>query len=309
MLALIHLAAASLLTLAPAHFSVLGVAAPQSPTQAQANAKPKPYVYAGTGAQERKLYVFAPAKREHGNATAPATPSTAILVFHGGGWTEGPVDWAFAQAEYFSRFGMAGIAVDYRLSDGKGVTPLDADADARDAIRWVRAHADELSIDPHRIVVYGESAGGQLAAATAISPEHPSKDERASIPDALILFSPVLHPERSEQFRKLAGAAADVASVSLPQHLHKGMPPTLILGGDQDAPIPPASLREFCDAMNAQQNRCEVKTYKGVGHMLWPTGDDEASRARSGKAKYDAFTRILEFLRSLGYIEAANRND
>ena len=62
---------------------------------------------------------------------------------------------------------MVTVAVQYRLSDQKNVTPLDAMADARAALRWIRDAADSFHIDPKRIAAYGVSAGGHLAVMAA----------------------------------------------------------------------------------------------------------------------------------------------
>ena len=59
------------------------------------------------------------------------------------------------------------MAIEYRLSDRKAITPIEAVEDAMDAIRWVRAHAKTLGIDPRRVIAYGQSASGQLAAIAA----------------------------------------------------------------------------------------------------------------------------------------------
>jgi acetyl esterase len=50
------------------------------------------------------------------------------------------------------------VAAEYRLSDQKTITPLDAMADARDIVRWMRRNAAGLGILPDRIAVYGVSA-------------------------------------------------------------------------------------------------------------------------------------------------------
>ncbi len=90
--------------------------------------------------------------------------TAAIVLFHGGGWAMGEPAWAFSRAQHFAERGMVAIAAQYRLSDQKAITPHEAMADARAVIRWVRAHADSLGIDPKRVAAYGWSAGGHLAA-------------------------------------------------------------------------------------------------------------------------------------------------
>ena len=77
----------------------------------------------------------------------------------------------------FERVAQAGIAVasvDYRLS-GEATFPAQLH-DAKAAVRWLRANAAELAIDPDRIGVWGHSAGGHLAALLGTSSGVPELD-------------------------------------------------------------------------------------------------------------------------------------
>ena len=92
-----------------------------------------------------------------------------MVFLHGGGWqvgsrhSAGPA-YAGRPPTPFERIAQAGIAVasvDYRLS-GEATWPAQLH-DAKAAVRWLRARADEIGIDPDRIAAWGESAGGHLA--------------------------------------------------------------------------------------------------------------------------------------------------
>jgi acetyl esterase len=89
-----------------------------------------------------------------------------ILYFHGGGWVIGSLEAYDLPCRFFcARTGCAVVAVDYRLApEHKFPAGLD---DAVASFRWLAQDAVELGIDPDRIVVAGDSAGGTLATVTA----------------------------------------------------------------------------------------------------------------------------------------------
>lgn len=91
-----------------------------------------------------------------------------LVFFHGGGWVVGDLDSHDHLCRYLSH-GAATcvVAVDYRLApEHQFPAALD---DCVAAVHWVADNATSLNIDPHRIAVGGDSAGGNLAAASAIA--------------------------------------------------------------------------------------------------------------------------------------------
>src|SRR5262249_453315 len=88
-------------------------------------------------------------------------PLPVVLWIHGGGWKNGskencPLTWLAAAGD-------AGASLDYRLIPwSRWPAQLD---DCRDAVRWLRAHADKYGLAPNHVVASGGSAGGHLAAA------------------------------------------------------------------------------------------------------------------------------------------------
>jgi len=227
-----------------------------------------------------------------------SSPRSAIIIFHGGGWAYGDPTWAYPRARRYAERGMVAIAAQYRLSNQADVTPLEAMADARAQIRWVRANASRLNVDPRRIAVYGWSAGGQLAASAAQS------DDAESRPDALVLLSPAVDLERDSWFARLLGARGDVADVSPVRHVRPGLAPTLILQGDVDTETPLAGAEAFCAAMRAVQNVCELEVYAGYGHLFTPAGqDDRGQPAPHPETVAAAAGRADRFLREQGFLD------
>lgn len=99
-------------------------------------------------------------------SAAPGLP--VLLYFHGGGFTIGSVATHAPLCRTLAHQGRCAVlSVDYRLApDAKFPTAVN---DAWDSLQWLRAQAAELGLDPARIAVGGDSAGGTLAAVSAIA--------------------------------------------------------------------------------------------------------------------------------------------
>jgi acetyl esterase len=126
---------------------------------------------------------------------ADGAPSQPLVVFyHGGGFVMGGLD----SHDGFCRQLCAGIgctvlAVDYRLAPEHRFPAATDDALA--ALRWAHAHAERLGVDASRIIVAGDSAGGNLAAVTALR----SRDEAGPALLGQILFCPVVEFHRDDR--------------------------------------------------------------------------------------------------------------
>lgn len=96
-----------------------------------------------------------------------AQPGSAVLYFHGGGMILGSVAlWDGPVSRIVSRSGVPFLSVEYRLApEHPYPTPVE---DAYAALQWLHRHASQLNVDPARIAVMGNSAGGNLAAAVSI---------------------------------------------------------------------------------------------------------------------------------------------
>jgi acetyl esterase/lipase len=102
-----------------------------------------------------------PLRYDHYRPLGTGEPAPCVIVVHGGGWHAGDPSQAAGNALHFARRGVATVSVSYRLAPShRFPAPLD---DVRHGIRHVRAHADDLGIDPDRLALLGLSAGAHLA--------------------------------------------------------------------------------------------------------------------------------------------------
>jgi acetyl esterase/lipase len=258
---------------------------------------PVDFVYAVRDTIELHAFVFTPSGEQK-------EQRSAILVFHGGGWHIGSATWAFSTARHFAELGMVSVAAQYRLSDQRTVTPLDAMADARDVIRWVRANAATLGIAKDRVAAYGWSAGAHLAASAAIFGEASSDTSESCIPDALILFSAAVSLEGDRWVQRLLGEHGVAAEISPDNFVRRGLPPTIILQGRTDTVTPLVGVERFCNRMREAGNRCDLFVYDGVGHLFTPSSEpDNGMPNPDPEIEATADREADKFLLSLGFIK------
>ena len=114
--------------------------------------------------------------------------------------------------------------------------------DAKSAIRFLRENASVWNIDENKIIASGGSAGGHLAAATATLKEFNDEQDNltySSVPDALILFNPVLDTYFAT--RRLGELAKKIS----PRNIGPKMPPTLIHHGTKSILFPHKQAIDF----------------------------------------------------------------
>jgi acetyl esterase len=108
-----------------------------------------------------------PARLYVPSTPASPEPGPLLVYFHGGGWVEGDLDTHAAPCRRLAeRSGVPVLALVYRLAPEHPFPAAHDDAD--ESYRWVVDHATELGVDPQRIAVGGDSAGGNLAASVAL---------------------------------------------------------------------------------------------------------------------------------------------
>jgi acetyl esterase/lipase len=245
------------------------------------------HVYKKTEEGELTLHCFMPADWK-------ATDKRPVIVFFfGGGWRNGAYTQFVPQAEYFASRGIVAISADYRIESKHKTKPDKAIEDAKTAIRWVRANAAKLGIDPDKVIASGGSAGGHLAAATAFVEKFGGKDDpKASCkPNALVLFNPFLNGKG----RTIAGSdGTNIAEAMSPTlFLKKDAPPCILFYGTGDAML---------DQGKEYAAKCKEL---GARAELFTAGDE-----RHGFFNREPWLSVTtrkadEFLVSLGYLKGA----
>jgi len=112
--------------------------------------------YKQIGGISLNLHIFNPKVHQETDSRA------AIVFFHGGGWSSGTPRQFYRQSKYLADRGMVAISAEYRLAQKHHSTPKESVKDGKSAMRWIRAHAKELGINPNMIAAGGGSAGGQI---------------------------------------------------------------------------------------------------------------------------------------------------
>ena len=220
-------------------------------------------LYKRTRQEDMYLYVLKPVN------VPPNKPLPAVVTFTGGGWEVGNASGMINNVAWFRDQGYIGISADYRVKKRHGTTPLESIQDAKSAIRYVRAHAKELGVDPDKIIAEGGSAGGHLAACTAMIEGHDEPGEDTSVSsmaNALVLHNPGLggagfgheffarHPD-CEPIRQI----------------RPGLPPVILSNGTKDKTTLYADARRFTETMQKAGNRCELISIPDAEHSCdWP---------------------------------------
>ena len=186
------------------------------------------FVYKKTPQGDLRMHVHFP----EGWDAADSRP--AIVFFFGGAWLRGTVEQFLPQAEHLAGRGMVTARADYRVRSRHGTTPDKCVEDGKSAVRWLRANAARLGIDPQRIAAAGGSAGGHVAACTAVVPGFDGDGEDRAVsakPNLLVLYNPVLD---FVSIGRRFGMEEIARKISPNHHLRRDVPDTIIFFGTED---------------------------------------------------------------------------
>lgn len=260
-------------------------------------------VYKTVGDVKLNVYIFNPVNHQ------PSDRRPAIVFFFGGGWRSGSPQQFEEHCKYLASRGMVAMTADYRVSSRHNTKALQCVADGKSAVRWIRANAERLGIDPSRVATGGGSAGGHVAACTGTIPGLDEAGEDASVssrPDCMVLFNPavVLAPvgtqlpfpeDRMADLTERMGIEPEKLS---PYHnVAKGAPPTILFHGTGDTTVPYQTAELFAKRMTERGNTCRLVPFEGRSHGFFNYG-------RNGNADFKATVRAMdEFLAENGFLD------
>jgi acetyl esterase/lipase len=249
--------------------------------------------YLVANGHENKLDIYHPR-----NATS--SPRPTLIWIHGGGWVGGTKENSTMWLLPWLEMGWNVVNVEYRLARISQAPA--AVEDCLCALRWVASHAAEYKIDPKRIVVSGDSAGGHLALTTGMVPDSAGLDRQCPSPNAIPKVAAIINwygitdvadlidgPNTKLYAVTWLGSRQNrveiARRVSPLSFVRSDLPPILTIHGDADPTVPYTHATRLHEALNKAKAPNDFLTIPGGKHGNFTP--DERIRI---------FTRIREFL-------------
>lgn len=251
-------------------------------------------VYSGGSCRQLRMTLLLPKNK---------SPKPAVIFFPGGGFTSANHERYIEMRMALAKAGFVVAAAEYRVVPDKYPAPV---VDAKSAVRYLRAHAEEFGIDSARIGVLGDSAGGyvaQMAGTTNGEKEFEQGDfcEYSSDVQAAVTIYGIsnllnIGEGYPEKIRKVHASPAVTEALLLngpafagfagssilsdPQkavaaspigHVKEKMPPFLIMHGSEDRLVSPVQSEQLYEALKEKKNKVDYVVVEGAGHgdLYW----------------------------------------
>ncbi len=262
----------------------------------------KEKIYKEVDGRELKVDIF------FAENTGIKTPKPAIAFFHGGGWVFGDPSEFHGACRRYAGKGFVTFSFQYRLSiqeDGSfphpKITPVESVKDARSAIRWMKENAGDLQVDPDKIAVGGQSAGGQLALSTVLCDDINEQSDNLDfnpVPEALLLYSSNVNTMEAWIDWILGDKREQIWDISPYHNLKKNMPPAIAFHGEADCTVLPYIVELYERKTKELGNSYKLITYPGRTHYL---GEGIEKYARYFDE--EILERTDEFLIEIGFMK------
>ena len=229
-------------------------------------------VFGTGGGRDLKCDIYTP--------PGEVTNAPSVLLIHGGGWIGGDRSQLKGYGVLLGRIGYVCVSTEYRLS-GESIWPAQIE-DVKACLRWMRTHAEKLGIDPAKIAVSGNSAGGHLSlmmATTANMPEfegaggNPGVD--TSVAACIAFYPPTTFADNpadlANAVKALMGkdpSAEAMRGVSPLTHAKPGLPPVMLIHGNNDTVVSAKDSFKMYDALTKADVPVELHMFAEAPHAF-----------------------------------------
>ncbi len=198
-------------------------------------------------------------------------PRPALVIVHGGGWSTGDkrLNWCVQPLFDYAARGYVCISINYRLTS-EGGFPANIE-DCKCAVRWLRAHAQEYSVDPDRVGAFGSSAGAHLACMLGLASndaglegDGPYQDQSSQVNAVCAVATPT---DFSNWGRGRFASEVMAKKCSPVAYARAGSPPILLLQGTEDKTVPMSQPELLVEALRkAGAKDAKLIKLEGAGH-------------------------------------------
>ena len=219
----------------------------------------------------------------------------AVLLFHGGGWSANDRRTERPLARFLASMGYTAATADYRLCKPGGPHFPIPVQDALAAVKFMRSHAAEHGVDPGRIAVSGDSAGGELALLIGLAKDpaffgddsypgvssevsavinHYGPTDLPAMVNLNLLLGRIGRSYLGGTLKEIPEAYRQASPIS---YVRRDAPPVLTLHGDKDVIVPFAQAVELHEAILKAGGRSTLVRVPGTGHNWVEHFNSEAS--------------------------------
>jgi acetyl esterase len=253
--------------------------APSSVTAASPNANA---VYHAVDGQALSVAIYRP--------PGPPRAWPTLFYIHGGGWNGGSNDTARTDYRWYANHGWLVISAQYRLATATDHTWNQAPGDVACALAWTARNAAQLGVDLNRLVLAGDSAGGNLAInlgySAAAGTARSNCGGTVPVPAAVVATYPAVNPvsvyDDNFTLGSVSGSAAVAEyaggtpqqypgrykAISSSTYITGKAPQTLIIEPEHDSRVPPAGVYAFVGQARAAGVDITLATIPFANHTF-----------------------------------------
>lgn len=214
---------------------------------------------------------------EHGGLHAhvfhPTTPTTApraaMICFHGGFWDTQAVTQFVPQCLHFVQCGLVAIVAETRVHSKHQSTPIESIQDAQELVMTVKKNAQNLNIDPDKIILVGAAGGAFLSLHCTLPKQLPKLEGLDPRPAALILLSALVNTADSHEHNSLFPSPSMARRLSPSRLTRRKLPPMCFLHGINDRITPLEHVRSFRRWMRWKGNKVELREFIAADHRFF----------------------------------------